>query len=82
MFNGVTVFDMVIHRQVFIECDAKNFYMVSQRDPRASNIDCGEIGVVWARWRVPSKIASDLSGFRAMSFAQNQPCNKSIQRVG
>jgi len=29
----------------FLECDAKNFYMVSQRDLRGSNVDCGEIGV-------------------------------------
>jgi len=30
---------------------------------------------------VPSKIASDLSGFRAITFMQNQTCNESIQRV-
>ena len=29
----------------FIECDAKNFYMVSQRDLRTGNVDCGETGV-------------------------------------
>jgi len=47
--------------------------MVSQRDLRASDVDCGEIGVaeLWARWRVPSKIASVLTGFRAIPFAQN-----------
>ena len=37
--------DMVIHGYVFIECDAKNFYMVSQRDLRTGNVDCGETGV-------------------------------------
>ena len=30
---------------------------------------------------MPSKIASDLSEFRAMPFAQNQICKESIQRV-
>jgi len=37
--------DVVIHGQIFIECDAKNFYMVGQRDLAASDIDCGEIGL-------------------------------------
>jgi len=37
--------DMVIHGKVFIECDAKNFCMVSQRDMRTGNVDCGETGV-------------------------------------
>ena len=57
--------------------------MVSQRDLRASEVDCGEIGVaeLWARWRVPSKIASVLTGFRAIPFAQNQTCKEKIQRV-
>ena len=37
--------DMVIHGKIFIECDAKNFYMVSQRDLRTGNVDRGETGV-------------------------------------
>jgi len=36
---------MVIHGQIFIQCDAKNFCMVSQWDLRASNVNCGETGV-------------------------------------
>jgi len=36
---------MAIRGYIFIECDAKNFYTVSQRDLRASDVDCGEIGV-------------------------------------
>ena len=53
--------------------------MVSQRDLTTGNVDCGEIGV--AVGSLASKIASDLSGFRAMPFAQNQTCKESVQRV-
>jgi len=35
--------NVVIHGQIFIECDAKNFYMVSYWDPRAIDVNSGKI---------------------------------------
>jgi len=35
--------NVVIHGQIFIECDAKNFYMVSHWDPSAIGANSGKI---------------------------------------
>ena len=37
--------DIVINGQIFMECDAKNVYMVRQRDVRASDDYCGKIHI-------------------------------------
>jgi len=65
-----------------IECDARNFCMISQRDLRApATLTVARLEYLWVYWRVPSKIALDLSRFRAIPFAQNQTGKESIQRV-
>ena len=53
--------DMVIHGYIFIECDAKNFYMVSKGSWEPATLIMARLKQLWARWQVLSKIASDLS---------------------